>query len=51
MNALDCVACPFCGEDDFDLIGLKMHLMSGWCEVFDKLQISQRDSKTSRPFQ
>ena len=29
------VVCPFCGEDDFDLIGLKAHLMRGWCEVFE----------------
>ena len=27
-------SCPFCDEDDFDLIGLKHHLRSGHCEVF-----------------
>ena len=26
--------CPFCGEDDFDLIGLKAHLLR-WCKVFE----------------
>ena len=30
----DGIVCPFCGEDDFDLIGLKAHLMAG-CEEFD----------------
>lgn len=27
--------CPFCGEDDFDLIGLKYHL-TYYCEIFEK---------------
>jgi hypothetical protein len=32
----DCdVVCPFCGEGDFDLIGLKIHLWSGHCEVLN----------------
>lgn len=25
--------CPFCDESDFDLIGLKTHLLN-WCKVF-----------------
>lgn len=29
------VKCPFCNEDDFDEIGLKRHLLLGWCPVFD----------------
>jgi hypothetical protein len=32
------VVCPFCGEDDFDLVGLKIHLERGWCEPFNVLQ-------------
>lgn len=31
------ISCPFCGEGDFDLLGLKMHLNRGWCEVFNSL--------------
>lgn len=31
------VACPFCGESDFDLIGLKSHLQR-WCKVYDKIE-------------
>jgi hypothetical protein len=27
--------CPFCGETDFDLIGLKIHFMRGWCDVWN----------------
>jgi len=29
------ITCPFCGEEDFDLIGLKDHLLSSHCEVFN----------------
>jgi hypothetical protein len=29
------IACPFCGETDFDLIGLKSHLLNH-CEEFDQ---------------
>lgn len=28
------IACPFCREADFDLIGLKGHLLR-WCEAFE----------------
>jgi hypothetical protein len=28
------LVCPFCGENDFDLIGLKAHLLNGDCEAF-----------------
>lgn len=26
---------PFCKETEFDLVGLRHHLMTGECEVFD----------------
>lgn len=31
------IKCPFCGEDDFDLAGLKIHLTNSWCEVYNDL--------------
>lgn len=31
----DAPLCPFCGEPDMDLVGLKMHLTRGWCEAFN----------------
>ena len=31
------VKCPFCGEDDFDLPGLKGHLVIFGCVVFEDL--------------
>jgi hypothetical protein len=31
----DRIVCPFCGEDDFDRIGLKMHFLRGWCDAFN----------------
>ena len=30
------VECPFCGEDDFDLIGLKYHLIV-YCEKYKEI--------------
>jgi len=33
------INCPFCNDDDYDLIGLKMHLLRGWCEKFDTLKV------------
>jgi len=32
------IECPFCHEPDFDLPGLKMHLVLGWCEVWAALE-------------
>lgn len=29
--------CPFCGEVDFDYIGLKAHLLKGWCDMFESV--------------
>lgn len=34
-NSMDEVICPFCNEKDFDLIGLKAHLLRGWCSNFN----------------
>lgn len=34
------VVCPFCGEGDFDLIGLKMHLNMGWCNEFNDIKVN-----------
>ena len=31
------ITCPFCGEDDMDARGFKIHLISGHCEVFEML--------------
>lgn len=36
MTAIE-VICPFCGEGDFDLIGLKIHITRGWCQPFEDL--------------
>jgi len=32
------VACPFCGEEDFDLPGLKLHLEAGWCDAYERVE-------------
>lgn len=30
------VVCPFCKEEDFDLVGLKHHYGAGWCSTFNE---------------
>ena len=30
--------CPFCGEDDFDLVGLKYHILN-YCKVYDEVKM------------
>lgn len=37
------IKCPFCGQGDYDLIGLKNHLVVGGifnntCEAFDNIE-------------
>lgn len=29
------IICPFCGEDDFDLVGLKHHIQAGQCDAYN----------------
>lgn len=36
------VVCPFCGEGDFDRIGLKLHLHLGWCEPFNETPLADQ---------
>ena len=31
------IICPFCEEDNFDLIGLKIHLLNH-CSIYDKTE-------------
>lgn len=36
------VACPFCEDTGFDLFGLKIHLVRGWCESFNQICVLHR---------
>jgi len=36
------LTCPFCKEADFDAIGLKNHLISGGCDVFEEVSVIER---------
>lgn len=42
------VICPFCNEDDFDLIGLKAHLLRGHCDPFEAT-ISPEEERFDTP--
>ena len=33
------IQCPFCGEKDFDLVGLKVHLLR-FCEKFENTEVT-----------
>jgi len=35
LNLAGEIVCPFCGEDEFDWIGLKVHLQQ-WCVPYDE---------------
>jgi len=45
------IKCPFCGEDGFDLVGLKAHLtgegfmFAGGCQVFRDIPAVQEENK------
>ncbi len=36
------IKCPFCVEDDFDLEGLKLHLLK-WCDHFRNISIEDTE--------
>jgi len=33
---MEYIKCPFCKEEDFDLIGLKHHFESGSCVIYEE---------------
>jgi hypothetical protein len=36
------VVCPFCGEGEFDKIGLKLHLERGHCDEYREVDVPCR---------
>lgn len=43
------IQCPFCKEEDFDLIGLKAHIERGCCDVFNStLTIEEEEEAVKR---
>jgi hypothetical protein len=49
MATREDTACPFCGEPGYDLIGLKHHLNSGWCGVFNNTRTVDSSRRTPSP--
>ncbi len=46
---MDNIICPFCNEDEFDLIGLKNHFVKGYCSAFNEtISVEQERHLTSR---
>lgn len=40
---MDLIECPFCKEPDFDLIGLRSHFESGYCDVYESTKSCQEE--------
>jgi hypothetical protein len=38
------IECPFCGEKDFDLVGLKGHLLNS-CEEFEETDTPLQEAR------
>lgn len=36
------ISCPFCGEPDFDLIGLKLHISRDYCDSCNDLETTDK---------
>ncbi len=36
----DDLTCPWCKENNFDNVGLKIHIANGNCEVFESLNVA-----------
>jgi hypothetical protein len=39
LHPASMLACPFCGEAEFDAVGLKIHLLAGHCNEFDAVPV------------
>lgn len=37
------IKCPFCGESDFDKIGLKYHFLMGHCDAFNAVMSPEEE--------
>lgn len=49
VNGVKYVICPFCDEKDFDLIGLKMHFLRGWCDKYNETPDHDKGTMTPNP--
>jgi hypothetical protein len=34
------IECPFCNEQDFDAVGLKLHLTAGHCDAYEGINLA-----------
>ena len=46
---VETIPCPFCSEDDFDLIGLKGHLERGDCQPYETIVPSATTTAAQGP--
>lgn len=36
------ITCPFCGETEFDKVGLWVHISRGWCDQYEEIAAKAR---------
>lgn len=48
-RVIDTRVCPFCREEDFDLVGLKAHLTRGRCDALDEVPSPEEDVAARKP--
>lgn len=41
------IVCPFCGDDDFDKIGLKIHFERGHCDEYEETPTQDPEPEAS----
>jgi hypothetical protein len=44
------ILCPWCGDGDFDLIGLKIHIDSGWCPEYNHANYRKKEKSEAGKF-
>lgn len=42
------IICPFCGDDDFDKVGLKLHL-ENYCEIYPGISLQEKQYEKNYP--
>lgn len=42
--------CPFCDSPDFDMIGLKAHILKGQCDVFEGIDTVEQERERNLAF-
>lgn len=42
-ETVDTMLCPFCKDDGFDLVGVRNHIIKGYCEVLNSIETIKQE--------